>query len=44
DEVDTFDESDKCNKLDEKSKIINKFWEDNEIIQQQPIVKQKNLD
>ncbi|CAG8814967.1 7351_t:CDS:2, partial [Gigaspora margarita] len=44
DEVDTFDESDESDELDEKSEIINKFWEADEIIQQQPIVKQKNLD
>ncbi|CAG8691432.1 7551_t:CDS:1, partial [Gigaspora margarita] len=36
-----FDESDE---LDEKSEISNKFWEADEIIQQLPIVTQKNLD
>ncbi|RIB09133.1 kinase-like domain-containing protein [Gigaspora rosea] len=47
DEVDTFDEydeSDESNELDERSEISNKFWEADEIIQQQPITTQKNLD
>ncbi|CAG8605734.1 6560_t:CDS:1, partial [Dentiscutata heterogama] len=41
DEMDTFDESEE---LDEKSEISNKFWEADEIIQQLPLEKQKNLD
>ncbi|CAG8541963.1 5541_t:CDS:1 [Gigaspora rosea] len=47
DEVDTFDEydeSDESNELDERSEISNKFWEADDIIQQQPITTQKNLD
>ncbi|RIB24768.1 kinase-like domain-containing protein [Gigaspora rosea] len=49
-EVDTFDEYDEyyeydeSDELDEKSEISNKFWEADEIIQQQPITTQKNLD
>ncbi|CAG8718368.1 12043_t:CDS:2 [Gigaspora margarita] len=42
--MDTFDEYDEYNELDEKSEISNKFWEADDIIQQQPITTQKNLD
>ncbi|CAG8848208.1 9549_t:CDS:1, partial [Gigaspora margarita] len=44
DEVDTFDEPDESDELDEISEIVNKFWESDDIIQQQSIAKQKNLD
>ncbi|RIB22931.1 kinase-like domain-containing protein [Gigaspora rosea] len=42
DEMDMFEESD--DELDEKSEISNKFWEANDIIEQLPIIEQKNLD
>ncbi|CAG8640522.1 7299_t:CDS:1, partial [Dentiscutata erythropus] len=41
DETDTFDESEE---LDEKLEISNKFWEADDMIQQQPIKTQKILD
>ncbi|CAG8707287.1 6804_t:CDS:2 [Gigaspora margarita] len=40
--MDTFEESD--DGLDEKSEISNKFWEADDIIEQLPIIEQKNLD
>ncbi|CAG8518030.1 35154_t:CDS:2, partial [Racocetra persica] len=44
DEVDELDEFYESDEFDEKSEICNKFWEADDIIQQQPITTQQNLD